>query len=197
MGCSAFARHYSRNHIRFLFLRLLRCFTSPGVASPSLCVQEGTTPYYWSQVTPFGNLRVNACVQLTEAYRSLSRPSSPVGAKASTLCPFLLDSLFSKSGFCGPPVGRAAKFAVDRASPVVNRRARFSLRSSHFQDCKTDSGGSRNRTVRINSCSFRKESSHGCQRAARFVMIDSAASGETAASLLPVLRAEDGGPGWT
>ena len=34
LACSAFARHYSRNHIRFLFLRLLRCFTSAGVASP-------------------------------------------------------------------------------------------------------------------------------------------------------------------
>ena len=30
---SAFARHYLRNHVRFLFLGLLRCFTSPRVAS--------------------------------------------------------------------------------------------------------------------------------------------------------------------
>jgi hypothetical protein len=34
LGCSAFARHYLRNHSRFLFLGLLRCFTSPRVASP-------------------------------------------------------------------------------------------------------------------------------------------------------------------
>jgi hypothetical protein len=32
LGCSAFARHYLRNHCCFLFLRVLRCFTSPGVA---------------------------------------------------------------------------------------------------------------------------------------------------------------------
>src|SRR5947209_18795647 len=32
LACSAFARHYLRNLFRFLFLRLLRCFTSPGVA---------------------------------------------------------------------------------------------------------------------------------------------------------------------
>ena len=32
LGCSAFARHYLRNHFRFLFLRLLRCFTSAGIA---------------------------------------------------------------------------------------------------------------------------------------------------------------------
>ena len=34
LGCSAFARRYLRNHCRFLFLRLLRCFTSPRVALP-------------------------------------------------------------------------------------------------------------------------------------------------------------------
>ena len=40
---------------------------------------------YW--VAPFGNLRINAYVQLPEAYRSLSRPSSPIEAKASTVRP--------------------------------------------------------------------------------------------------------------
>ena len=30
LGCSLFARHYWGNHIRFLFLGLLRCFSSPG-----------------------------------------------------------------------------------------------------------------------------------------------------------------------
>ena len=29
LGCSAFARHYLRNHSCFLFLRVLRCFSSP------------------------------------------------------------------------------------------------------------------------------------------------------------------------
>ena len=29
LGCSAFARHYWRNHCYFLFLRVLRCFSSP------------------------------------------------------------------------------------------------------------------------------------------------------------------------
>ena len=36
LGSSVFARHYSRNRFLFLFLRLLRCFTSPGIAYPSL-----------------------------------------------------------------------------------------------------------------------------------------------------------------
>ena len=30
LGFSDFARHYSRNHCCFLFLRVLRCFSSPG-----------------------------------------------------------------------------------------------------------------------------------------------------------------------
>ena len=30
LGCSNFARHYSRNRFCFLFLRVLRCFSSPG-----------------------------------------------------------------------------------------------------------------------------------------------------------------------
>ena len=33
LGFSAFARRYLRNHFRFLFLGLLRCFTSPRIAS--------------------------------------------------------------------------------------------------------------------------------------------------------------------
>ena len=45
------------------------------------------------QVTPFGNLRINACLRLSEAYRSLPRPSSPAGAKASTTYPSHLISL--------------------------------------------------------------------------------------------------------
>ena len=38
-------------------------------------------------VAPFGNPRIKASWQLPEAYRSLVRPSSPLLAKASTICP--------------------------------------------------------------------------------------------------------------
>ena len=72
--------------ILFLFLRILRCFTSPRVAQPVLCIQTGATPYERRQVSPFGNLRIKACVPLPEAYRSLLRPSSPDDAKASINC---------------------------------------------------------------------------------------------------------------
>jgi hypothetical protein len=72
--------------ILFLFLRLLRCFTSPRVALPVLCIHTGVIliAQYW--VFPFGNLRIKACVPLPEDYRSLLRPSSPDDAKASINC---------------------------------------------------------------------------------------------------------------
>jgi hypothetical protein len=43
LGCSAFARHYSRNHSCFLLLRLLRCFSSAGLPPllDTLLVQGG------------------------------------------------------------------------------------------------------------------------------------------------------------
>ena len=43
------------------------------------------------RVSPFGNLRVKAYVQLTAAYRSLSRPSSAPDAKAFPLRSCSLD----------------------------------------------------------------------------------------------------------
>ena len=39
-------------------------------------------------VAPFGDLRIKECSPLPEAFRRVPRPSSPLGAKASTKCPF-------------------------------------------------------------------------------------------------------------
>ena len=41
------------------------------------------------RVAPFGNLRIKSYVQIPEAYRSLSRPSSPLRAQASAIRPYL------------------------------------------------------------------------------------------------------------
>ena len=41
-------------------------------------------------VSPFGDLRIDGYLRLPEAYRSLSRPSSALSAKASTLRSFCL-----------------------------------------------------------------------------------------------------------
>ena len=72
--------------LRFLFLGLLRCFTSPRFASPGYVFTRGCR-YVNRRVTPFGNLRINACLRLPGAYRSLLRPSSPLGTQAFTICP--------------------------------------------------------------------------------------------------------------
>ena len=68
LGYSHFARRYYGNRFFFLFLRVLRCFSSPG------------------------SLRIiYACLRLPLAFRSLPRPSSALGALASTLCSSSLD----------------------------------------------------------------------------------------------------------
>ena len=72
LGCSLFARHYWGNHCCFLFLRLLRCFSSPRMPQHYADTWSSTK---W--VVPFGNLGINGYLHLNRAYRSLSRPSSP------------------------------------------------------------------------------------------------------------------------
>ncbi len=59
----------------------------PTFASTDLWIQSGIPRYDPRWVAPFGNRRVKACLQLTDAYRSLPRPSSPSGAKAFTVRP--------------------------------------------------------------------------------------------------------------
>ena len=48
----------------------------PEFALPDLWIQSGVIGVA-NRVPPFGNLRVKGCLHLTEAYRSLPRPSSP------------------------------------------------------------------------------------------------------------------------
>ena len=87
LGSSHFARHYSGNHIRFLFQKLLRCFSSLRCPQPAYLIQRVMIRYEPDRVTPFGDPRVKACLQLTVAFRSLPRPSSSTRAKASTIRP--------------------------------------------------------------------------------------------------------------
>ena len=51
-----------------------------------LCIQYKMTRYKSGRVFPFGHPRLKGYLHLNEAYRSLSRPSSPICAKASTVC---------------------------------------------------------------------------------------------------------------
>ena len=91
LGSSAFARRYLRNHCCFLFLSLLRCFSSGGSrlhTMDSCTVAAG----FLQQVSPFRNPRITGYLLLPAAYRSLSRLSSAPSAKASTLRSFCLTS---------------------------------------------------------------------------------------------------------
>ena len=90
LGCSPFARHYLGNRCRFLFLRVLRCFSSPGIALKPYFIQTPVTPHYQGRVSPLGHPRIRASLPLPEAFRSLARPSSPSGTKAFTMRPLQL-----------------------------------------------------------------------------------------------------------
>ncbi len=71
----------TRASLRFLLLRLLRCFTSPGL--PPLASASSST----RRVAPFGYPRFSGCLLLPAAFRSLPRPSSAISAKASPRVP--------------------------------------------------------------------------------------------------------------
>ena len=92
MGSSPFARHYSGSRGFFPFLRVLRCFSSPAcLFLPYVFRQE------YARITtrrfPHSEILGSTDGQLLpEAYRSRPRPSSALGAKASTVCPCSLDS---------------------------------------------------------------------------------------------------------
>ena len=100
-GLFPFRSPLLRESILFLFLRLLRCFTSAGSLLYPYGFRIGS-----SLLTGFPHSEIpgSAYLRLPGAYRSLSRPSSPDVAKASTLllvtfCYWLVLNLspFSKS----------------------------------------------------------------------------------------------------
>ena len=89
LGSLPFARRYLGDRCFFLFLCLLRCFSSAAYLPYVMDWRMDA----WSssmRVAPFGDLRINGYLRLPEAFRSLSRPSSALSAKASALRPFCL-----------------------------------------------------------------------------------------------------------
>jgi hypothetical protein len=92
LGSSLFARHYSGSRGFFPFLRVLRCFSSPAC----LFLPYGFRQEYARITTrgfPHSEIPGSTDGQLLPgAYRSRPRPSSALGAKASTVCPSSLDS---------------------------------------------------------------------------------------------------------
>ena len=69
LGCSDFARHYFRNRFYFLFLRVLRCFSSPGSPPVPMCsVQDNTTLLVLSSL-----IRMSADLKMFAPPRSFSQ----------------------------------------------------------------------------------------------------------------------------
>ena len=87
LACSPFAHHYSGNRGCFLFLWVLRCFTSPRYLHLPYVFRQGRraiTPARFPHSEIPGSK--SGC-RLPGAYRRLLRPSSAPGAKASTVRP--------------------------------------------------------------------------------------------------------------
>ena len=126
-GFSDFARHYFRNLGWCIFLELLRCFSSPG--SPRI-------PMYSVCDTPKGGFPHSEIsgskliCQLPEAYRRLSRPSSPIIAKASTTCSYSLDPITLTSLSKLKVVFKECLIGL---SPIALCRIQFNLNNSNFK----------------------------------------------------------------
>ena len=109
MGSSLFARHYSGNRGFFPFLWVLRCFSSPACHYPPYVFRREHARITTRRF-PHSEIPGSAIGQhLPRAYRSRPRPSSALGAKASTVCSYSLDqkehyvlSLWSFQGARGP-----------------------------------------------------------------------------------------------
>ena len=85
LGSSRFARRYSGNHGCFLFLGVLRCFNSPGSLLWSYVFRPGSHPMTGAGF-PHSDIHGSKLGrQLPVAFRSHPRPSSALGAKASTV----------------------------------------------------------------------------------------------------------------
>ena len=70
-------------------------FQFPRFLSLELCIHSRISGCYTRCVPTFGYPRIVAYLQLPEAFRSSSRPSSASIAKASSMRPFLFNHLFS------------------------------------------------------------------------------------------------------
>ena len=69
-----------RKSLLFSFPEGTEMFHFPSLSITILCIQIAFYRYYPVRVFSFGNPRINGCLHLTEAYRSLPRPSSSLHA---------------------------------------------------------------------------------------------------------------------
>ena len=113
---SPFARHYSGNRDFLSFPPGTQMYHFPGFPPPALCVQAGVTRHDPCRVSPFGDPCFIARLRLHTAYRSLPRPSSAFGAKASTIRPYYLNGTLD----------RAMQFSKSKRLALAGARQRVS-----------------------------------------------------------------------
>ncbi len=101
-------------------------FQFPGFASSTYVFSE-RYPCGW--VAPFGYPRINACSRLPVAFRSVPRPSSPPGAKASTECPSYTrypgSGCYARASPCTETILRYSRQRSDircQKQPILTRR---------------------------------------------------------------------------
>ena len=102
----------------FLFLRLLRCFSSAGSPSGGTppATRAGVSPrsagtFRPRREVPFGDPGFHGCMRLARAYRSLPRPSSAPEPRHPP------DGLADPAGPDGPRPGSASGACVDPGAP--------------------------------------------------------------------------------
>ena len=79
------------------------------------------------RVAPFGDPGITARVQLPQAYRSLPRPSSPLDAKASTVCLIAFDLKFVRTtpiAISGSAIGDDSSHRPTRGATGIPTAAR-------------------------------------------------------------------------
>jgi hypothetical protein len=86
LASSPFAHHYSGNRGCFLFLRVLRCFTSPRYHPLPYAFRQGRPPMTGAGFPHSETPGSQPGCRLPGEYRRLQRPSSAPGTKASTVC---------------------------------------------------------------------------------------------------------------
>jgi hypothetical protein len=140
LGSSLFARRYSGNHGCFLFLRVLRCFSSPGSLRAGYVFTHTMTGHNPGRVSPFGHPRINARLQLPVAFRSLPRPSSPSCAQASTPRPCRL--IHSNNTIC-TRLTTPSRHSQQPLTPICQKAVRGPAggpRTRMFRRCKWRAG---------------------------------------------------------
>ena len=127
------------------------------------------------RVSPFGHPGITAHVQLPQAYRSLSRPSSPLDAKASTVCLIAFDLKFVSC--CAARRESGCTTGVDSSHPVESTRRSVLHHTIHpsvvkeqigpLEGRQTESDASEKRRVRATSEDFHAQPEVGPTRRSR------------------------------